>query len=264
MPDLAGKLGSQWSERFYAPIKVSLNLDEDRDRKSRDLLWGLLLSRESDIESVKDFVDFENKTAVVFGAGPSLLSDIEGLTTFLKAEGPLIVAADGAADALAKTEFGCDALVSDLDSCSVPTLVKNSNTGTVFAHAHGDNMDLVKSIVPKLGHGTFGTTQVESREPVKNFGGFTDGDRACYIACALGASRMILGGMDFGKVEGAFSVNRYSTMQNPRRNLKLEWGRKSLEYLISQKKAIKFYNVTKFGRKIEGAATIDYERVTSF
>ena len=38
-----------------------------------------------------------------------------------------------------------------------------------------------------------------------NFGGFTDGDRAMFLAIELGAREMVLAGMDFGTV-----VTKYS------------------------------------------------------
>jgi uncharacterized Rossmann fold enzyme len=261
MPDVAEELGAQWCERFYSPIKQSLNLDETRDRLSRDTLWEIL--RQRDVPSLQELRSFEGKTTIVFGAGPSLVSDIAGLRPFLKEKNPRIVAADGAADALAENEFEADVTVSDLDSCSEATLKKNSAAGFVFAHAHGDNIDLVRKIVPKLGQGTFGTTQVEPRGPIKNFGGFTDGDRASYIASALRPSSIIIAGMDFGKEEGKFSVNRYSAQGNSERILKLDWGKKSLEYLISQKTNIKFYNVTQSGVEIAGSMRVQYARFTS-
>ena len=103
MPDFPEELGGQWRERFYSPMKQSLNLDETRDRLSRDTLFEILRPR--DAPSLEDLRGFEGKTTVVFGAGPSLLSDIAGLRPFLKAKNPRIVAADGAADALVDNEF---------------------------------------------------------------------------------------------------------------------------------------------------------------
>jgi hypothetical protein len=58
-------------------------------------------------------------------------------------------------------------------------------------------------------------------------------------------------------------VNRYSARSNSQRILKLDWGRKSLEYLISQKTNIKFYNVTQFGVEIAGSTRVKYEFFTS-
>jgi uncharacterized Rossmann fold enzyme len=43
----------------------------------------------------------------------------------------------------------------------------------------------------------FPTTQVEPRPPVVNVGGFTDGDRAAFLADHLGADSLVFPGWDF-------------------------------------------------------------------
>ena len=50
-----------------------------------------------------------------------------------------------------------------------------------------------------------GTTQAQPVGNVYNFGGFTDGDRAIFLAVALNASEITLAGMDFGT-----TVTKYS------------------------------------------------------
>ncbi|MFA5860490.1 MAG: hypothetical protein WDA16_02220, partial [Candidatus Thermoplasmatota archaeon] len=42
-----------------------------------------------------------------------------------------------------------------------------------------------------------GSTQAAPTGRVQNWGGFTDGDRACCLAVALGATRLTLAGFDF-------------------------------------------------------------------
>jgi uncharacterized Rossmann fold enzyme len=248
--------------KFYDPISAELGLDKARDILSRNILWEILEAR-SDAEPVDELrFNMERKVAVIFGAGPSLSSDLTGLSSFLKRRNPVLISADGAVDALAERDLGSTFLVSDLDSSSENALKENSETGFVFAHAHGDNMDLVKKIVPDLGKNTLGTTQVEPRFPILNFGGFTDGDRACYIVASFRPSTIVLSGMDFGSVEGEYSVNRYSNISNQRRNIKMAWGKRSLEFLISETTDMKFLNVTKFGEEIEGARKVNYDYFT--
>ena len=50
-----------------------------------------------------------------------------------------------------------------------------------------------------------GTTQAQPLGNIYNFGGFTDGDRAIFLAVALGAGEITLAGMDFGDI-----VTKYS------------------------------------------------------
>jgi uncharacterized Rossmann fold enzyme len=67
----------------------------------------------------------------------------------------------------------------------------------VFLHAHGDNRDAIRKHLPAFRGPLVGTTQARPRGRVHNFGGFTDGDRACCIAVALGATSLALVGFDF-------------------------------------------------------------------
>jgi uncharacterized Rossmann fold enzyme len=50
-----------------------------------------------------------------------------------------------------------------------------------------------------------GTTQSIPEGKLYNFGGFTDGDRAIFLAVELGAEKIFLAGMDFGTM-----VTKYS------------------------------------------------------
>jgi 2-amino-4-hydroxy-6-hydroxymethyldihydropteridine diphosphokinase len=255
---ISPSLGESWRRQFYGQIRNSLGLDESKDRGSRDLLCSLLLGRHEPVE-----LAIKRKDCIVFGAGPSLEFDIRGLEGFVSSKQPVIIAADGAADALNKSGIKPAIIVSDLDSCSPTVLQDCSKAGSVFVHAHGDNQDLIRAIVPNLGPEVVGTTQVETRDPVYNYGGFTDGDRACFVVSYFGPRRIVIAGMDFGYEEGKYSVNRYEQPPNPKRPLKLEWGRRSLEYLISESKGtIRFENVTKFGVEIDGAAKLRYEEIT--
>ncbi len=258
------EMGERWRQTFYSRIRKSLDFDEEKDVESRDLLYELLVkeSKNSLLNEVRSRI--RGREVVVFGAGPSLESDLEGLQKYLARVHPVVIAADGAADALMERGIMADLVVSDLDSCSLGTLKRSLETGFVFAHAHGDNVALVRTIIPQLiSKELSGTTQVASRDFIRNFGGFTDGDRACYIAAAFEPSGIILSGMDFGEEEGSYSVNRYSSLRNPKRAHKLAWGVKSLEFLIASYPTVPFRNVTKFGIRIEGAPRTGYAELTS-
>ena len=81
-------------------------------------------------------------------------------------------------------------------------LIKLERSGCILVlHAHGDNIDRVKAVVPKLSR-FVATTQVKPFDRVYNFFGFTDGDRAVLIAKRLGAKSVKLVGFDFGKAKG--------------------------------------------------------------
>jgi len=258
----SSEIGENWLRIFYDPICVSIGLDQKADVESRDTLCSLLLREGENPQELfkKTRTAIQGNECAVFGAGPSLEEDLRGLQDYILVKHPVIVAADGAADALYQAGVAPDVMVSDLDSCTFQSLEKCSKKGVVFVHAHGDNIDLVRAIVPKLALNKIGTTQVETRPPAYNFGGFTDGDRACYVTSFFNPTRVVISGMDFGVEEGKFSVNRHGRPRNPRRPLKLEWGKKSLEFLI-ENAPTRFVNVTLRGVDIKGARKIPYAEV---
>lgn len=259
----AFKLGEVWYKTFYNKIVESLSISEGLDRRSRDIL-SELMTRHTTADVLHNLSPILFKKIVfVFGAGPSLDSDIKGVKVLFNKIQPVIVAADGAADALYKARAKPTVVVSDLDSCSLRNLQLTARNGSVFVHAHGDNYELVKKILPKLGRNVFGTTQVESANNVKNFGGFTDGDRSCYVASHFSPSCIVIAGMDFGRLEGRHSKNRYEALANPKREMKMTWGRKSLEFLVKKRPDIKFLNITKSGEEIEGVSKVSYDALTS-
>lgn len=256
------QFGELWRTTFYPSIRESLGLNEEADVSCRDLLHLLLKNEVDNNHLAQIYNRIETKEAIVFGAGPSLESDLEGLRNYISSRLPLMVAADGAAEALRETGIIADIVASDLDSCSVETLKLCSKKGFVFAHGHGDNARLVRTIVPEICSHTLGTTQVGTRGYIRNFGGFTDGDRACFIVTFFKPSRIILAGMDFGEKEGRYSKNRYANSRKANRALKLEWGKRSLEFLIARRRSITFQNVTRFGVEIEGAQRTKYTELT--
>ena len=50
-----------------------------------------------------------------------------------------------------------------------------------------------------------GTVQVKPFGSVRNFGGFTDGDRCVFLAEHFKASKILLFGFDYGNIVGKFS-----------------------------------------------------------
>ena len=257
------KLGEMWYKTFYNQIAKSLSIDERLDRVSRDIL-SELMNRHTTTNVLENLSPILFKKIVfIFGAGPSLDSDINGVKILLNKMRPVVVAADGAADALYDAKVKPNVIVTDLDSCSLRCLQLTARNGHVFVHAHGDNYQLIRNSLPKLGRNVFGTTQVESVRNVQNFGGFTDGDRACYVASYFSPSCVVIGGMDFGSVEGEHSKNRHGGFANPKRSVKMNWGRRSLEFLVKKRPDIKFLNITRFGEELDLVPKMSYDALIS-
>ncbi len=107
-------------------------------------------------------------------------------------------AASTATDRLAAEGVAVDAMVTDLDKNPETGAERTERGEVVVAHAHGDNGDLVDEWLPRhdAAH-TLVTTQAAPVDAVANFGGFTDGDRAAFLADRCGAEGLIFPGWDF-------------------------------------------------------------------
>ncbi|WP_048149725.1 6-hydroxymethylpterin diphosphokinase MptE-like protein [Thermococcus sp. AM4] len=212
---------------FYLRIVREMGYSIEEDRKSAELLRSLLL--ESD-----DYILREELGAVigrkvyVFGAGPSLE---RALNEFDFSDGTLI-AADGATTAL--LDFGIipDVIVTDLDGRISDIKLANDRGAFLVVHAHGDNRDKLVSYVPFLSR-ILGTCQTEPLDIIYNFGGFTDGDRAAFLAKELGAREITLVGFDFGETVGKWSkpsLREHSPIWESKRK-KFEFAKELLAWL---------------------------------
>ncbi|WP_135820925.1 6-hydroxymethylpterin diphosphokinase MptE-like protein [Halostella litorea] len=136
---------------------------------------------------------FEGATVAVAGAGPSLSDELA-----VARDADVVVAASTAADTLAERGVGVDLMTTDLDK-NVDTAVALSERGVpVAVHAHGDNVPAVRSAVPEFDPDyLLPTTQAAPAGPVRNFGGFTDGDRGAFLADHFGAADLRFPGWDF-------------------------------------------------------------------
>ncbi len=110
----------------------------------------------------------------------------------------------------------------------------------MVVHAHGDNVNLLRKLVPKMKK-CIGTTQVKPFHDIHNFGGFTDGDRAAFLASRFNAKNIVLVGMDFRDKIGRYSKTR---IKNEREKItKMYVGQELLEWLATFTKA-KLYNAS--------------------
>ncbi|HEY3419654.1 MAG TPA: 6-hydroxymethylpterin diphosphokinase MptE-like protein [Methanomassiliicoccales archaeon] len=89
-----------------------------------------------------------------------------------------------------------DFVVTDLDGDVVSDLMANSRGAVMVVHAHGDNIPAMKSFVPNIKGRVVLTTQSEPFASVRDFGGFTDGDRAVALAVHFGTRNLRLIGFD--------------------------------------------------------------------
>jgi len=177
-------------EPVYERILTDFDYDRAGDEQARDVLAELLVDA-----SVYDpsATVFAGETVAVAGGGPNLADEIPRA-----AAADSVVAASVAAETLADHGVAVDMMVTDLDK--VPDLARELTAAgiPVAAHAHGDNIPAVQEHVPAFDPAfLLPTTQAAPRGPVRNFGGFTDGDRAAFLADALGAEELTFPGWEF-------------------------------------------------------------------
>ena len=176
-----------WDE-YYVKILDYFGFSREDDEEAARLLSSILPG--NDISLLTDTIS--GSDIIVAGNAPSLPDDIKK-TDF---EGKIVIAADAAARVMKKSGVIPDIVFTDLDGLDDDVLEMNE-AGTILAvHAHGDNMPLVKSWVPKMKGPVVGTTQSTPLENVYNFGGFSDGDRGVFAAYELGAKSVSLIGFD--------------------------------------------------------------------
>jgi uncharacterized Rossmann fold enzyme len=179
----------EW-EPVYRAVLADFGYDRAADERARDLLIDLL---PADSRTAVPTLPDEPTTVAVAGAGPSLAADLS-----LVREADLVFAAATAADTLLDRGLSVDCVVTDLDK-HPDTVRQLTREGTpVAVHAHGDNVELIRQCVPDCDPAAvLPTTQAAPVGPVRNFGGFTDGDRAAFLADHLGANSLVFPGWDF-------------------------------------------------------------------
>jgi len=231
----------RWSvwRPWYSRIVEQLGLDQEADANAAKVLDDLL--PEPDIAGLRRLVD--SRDCVVLGAGPSLDEDLKKLERMGWMD-KLLISADGATSAQLKYRPP-DIIVTDLDGNVDDQLDAWSHGSWLVLHAHGDNLDQIRKVAPRIDRRVLGTTQVEPFGKLFNFGGFTDGDRAAFMAHELGASRIYLVGMDLGT-----EIGRHSGDKNIGRKLvKLAICKELLAWLAGELGA-KLINLTAKGEDI--------------
>lgn len=220
-----------WRE-IYSYVKSRLTLTFDLDQKATEVLSSILssMSNTCDIETLKTLLNSD--TVVVMAPGPSLENDFEKARRLGFTSRFPVVAVDGASSYMLEVGFKPTAIVTDLDGNPHHILALNRLGSLAIIHAHGDNIEAIRTWVPLFRGPIIGSTQVEPRPHVYNFGGFTDGDRALFIAYSIGVKRAIVGGMDFRGPIGKYSTI-YKSKDLGIKMAKFEIAKKLIAMLIS-------------------------------
>jgi uncharacterized Rossmann fold enzyme len=238
-----------WQERYLEILK-EFHYDRIKEIRSARILDSLLKKRFR-IDSLERRI--RNRTVLVIGAGPSLGASISHIKKF---KDITKIVADGATQALLENNIIPDIIVTDLDG-DMESLKRAAESGTIMVvHAHGDNISILPYVISF--RNCLGTTEDRPFGKIRNFGGFTDGDRCVFLANHFGASRIILIGMDFGA-----RIGKYSKQVIPNISVKLKkLGRAKflLEWLASKSDA-KFYTTSQPIAGFENVGLSDLQRL---
>lgn len=203
----------EW-EPYYRAILEDFGWTANGDESAARLLSSMLPEDTPCLDKVKELI--RDRDVIVCGKAPSLQRDMAKVDWWYKYT---VIAADGATSTLLDQGIVPDIVVSDLDGKHEDLLEADSLGSIILAHAHADNIDAVKSLVPELKH-VVGTTQAMPLRNVYNFGGFSDGDRCVFLAKEFGAKSIKIIGFDLD-----------DTKVTPKKLKKLKWARKLLGVL---------------------------------
>ena len=237
-----------WNSK-YSDIVREFNYDKKKDFESTVILDSIL--KESNVlQRIEDMIF--SKTVFIVGAGPSLSSAIP----VLKKTNATKIIADSALKPLIEHGIKPEIVVTDLDG-DENFLKKIGKTKVIFVvHAHGDNIE--KLPIVENFQNCIGTTQTKSFGKILNFGGFTDGDRAVFLANYFDAKRIVLFGMDFGTRIGKFSNTKI--VDRKVKLKKLEKGKFLLEWLSMKSKS----ELLTTSKQIRGFKKISYKDLNMY
>lgn len=200
---------------YYREIARDLKLDPGKDAMAAKMLADILGNNpkistgEKVIEEVRGLI--ASRTVYVLGAGPDLEEELDRLIGEKENKGEwktgntgmdILVTADGATSTAVARGMIPHVIVTDMDGSHDDQLMCLSRGSYMFLHAHSDNILGLEQVAPRLAGKIIGTTQVEPEEggQLINYGGFSDGDRATFIAQHLGAGYIVLLGFNFNEV----------------------------------------------------------------
>lgn len=200
---------AEW-EPIYAAILADFGFDRGADERARDVLTAI-----TEPFAIDRLDCAGARVAIVAGAALDAAA-IRRLSAY-----DHLVATGDALARLEAASLPVRLVVTDLDSDPPRVCARTHRGGIVAVHAHGDNIDRLDAWVTRMERRhVLATTQAAPMDSAVNVGGFTDGDRAAYLAHALDADSLDLVGWDLGD----------TTVGSVKRR-KLDWAARLLTHL---------------------------------
>ncbi len=197
---------------IYEAILSDFGYDRAADERARDRLAAMLAGSDPLAPETLEF----RGTVAICGAARSLPDELD---TARNAD--RVLAASSAAAVCLEHGVAVDCMVTDLDKTPETAKELSERGVPVAVHAHGDNVEAIERYVPTFAvESLLPTTQAAPVPPVVNPGGFTDGDRAAFLADCCGADRLVFAGWDFD-----------DSSVTPEKAKKLQWAERLLRLL---------------------------------
>ncbi|MGP8073345.1 MAG: 6-hydroxymethylpterin diphosphokinase MptE-like protein [Thermoplasmata archaeon] len=207
---------SGWAP-YYERIRVQLGLPFDREEMALAGLERVLPAAARDRPLERIGKRLTGREVVVVGLAPG--AGPPPIWRRPAGADPLaVVAADGATATCLTAGLVPDVVVTDLDGPIPAEVTANQRGSLVVVHAHGDNQGAVAEWVPQFPGELAGSWAGRPTAGIIDVGGFTDGDRAVFLAEHVGARRILLWGFDFVRVDEPDRAIR------TRKRVKLAWA----------------------------------------
>ena len=198
-------------EPIYEAILEDFGFGRRADEQSRDVA-----AARATPFPISRFDGWVDATVAIVGAAPCLTAELDRVRS-----ADIVVAASTAVDVLSANDIAVDCMVTDLDKNPETAAARTDAGLPVVAHAHGDNVLAVREWLSRFDSDhTMVTTQAAPVGAVQNVGGFTDGDRAAFLADHVGAGRLTFPGWAFD-----------DPAVGPMKARKLEWAAMLLGWL---------------------------------
>ena len=201
-------------EEIYQEIREEFGYSEIEDQNAARQLMVLMTN--SDLIDDDEF-SLKNCDVVIFGpSNPS----------FDNLDNKKIISAGSATELLINNSIIPDVVVTDLDGDIESQIYASNNGALSFIHAHGDNTLEIQKYAPEFKGPVILTTQSTPNNIIRNYGGFTDGDRAVIVAKHFGANSIELRGFDFENP----CLKDGSDVETKRK--KLKWAKKIISFVL--------------------------------
>ncbi len=210
---------SEWA-KIYEKILKDFGYDRHKDEESAKLASKMVSIYDKQMRKEELSRIISGRKVLICGNAPTLESELRKISKEKDIFEYVVISADGATSVLLRNGILPDVIVTDLDGIIADIIYANRLGSAVIVHAHGDNREKIRKVLPEL-RGFICTTQSRPIENVYNFGGFTDGDRCVFIAKEFQASSIKMIGFYFDDPSVSETKKK-----------KLKWAKKLIEEII--------------------------------